>query len=290
VPVLLSGNSVYPRRIYVNTGKTHAIKTEVIEKASAFHLGFYRELVRGNHPWERHLNPVYRWTSKQPPTFFIDTNAISTSQKISGQTIKQVRKVIKTVLPVFSGGRYRRAAIKVRHFAGSTFDDVPDHAIVISFDDTMIPRNALGIAYTSPFIGLPLPGSLNKVRIFVRSQSEYYQSHTSLELVVAHELGHGFGYRHTSFLPSIMALGRGYIWDLFSEYDRFHMRIVYCRPVGNQDLDNDPISGAKVHDWIPKDEVFVDFAEDFTVSPKLRKRLEALPSRTSHLLDEMAVH
>jgi hypothetical protein len=73
----------------------------------------------------------------------------------------------------------------------------------------------------------------------------------SLQHVVAHELGHGFGYRHTGKEESIMnkELHKtfGYLPknQLYCDADATHMRIMYSRPVGNFDIDNDPVPGGK---------------------------------------------
>ena len=67
----------------------------------------------------------------------------------------------------------------------------------------------------------------------------YHASHVVRTVLTAHELGHAFGYWHTSQRPSVMAKDLSYA-GLFSPADELHMRIAYTRPVGNSDIDQDP--------------------------------------------------
>ncbi len=290
VPVTLEGTGIYPRRVDVNARQFGVIKLDAIEKSSDFNLNFYRELARGN--WERQLNPICRWTRRKPPTFYIDTNSSSIrAGKISAKTIRRIKKVIKKVAPIFSGNSYRRLdiSIKVKEFAHGSSDLIPEHSIVISFDDSLAQRGALGITHTLPFIAASEESaSLHKVRIYVVNEENYYKrSGITQEEVAAHELGHGFGFRHSSVLPSIMNHGKS-CGVLFTEHDKLHMKIAYQRPVGNTDIDNDMLPGQQsASGYLPQEEVFVDSWGDFALPEKQRRRLEELPGPTKKILETL---
>ncbi len=180
---------------------------------------------------------------------------------------------------------YHIDPIKVQNFSGSTFADIPDNSIVISFDDSLIDRGILGKTFTSPdFLSQRNIDSLNKVWIFVLSREELYPGEYSLKEVVAHELGHGFGFRHTSILPSIMERNASFGEGLFSKHDKLYMKVMYSRPVGNRDIDMDAVRAEQLQSQIPKIEVFID-KTDSPVPVKIKQRVETLPGRTHKLLE-----
>jgi hypothetical protein len=91
-------------------------------------------------------------------------------------------------------------------------------------------------------------------------------------------MGHGFGFEHTSLLPSVM-LPVGAYGGLYSEADRLHAAIMYSRPAGNTDIDNDPIASSKVVGPISGLHVHIDRRANFPLSSELLEELESLPSK-----------
>ena len=291
-PVVISGHHVCLRTAVVkNTLTTLTVHLDAIEWDSGFNIDFYRELVRGCHPREWNpgypMQPIHRWVSPKPPVIYLDTNRSNTYKKrrISRKTRQRVRAAIRQIVPTLSGGRYRKVRIKQRHFPTQDsyldpdFSKVPDNAIVITFHDSL--KDALGIAITSPFIGIPAISCIHKAWIFMNTQEEIDrmfkkrqtnrkkgEPELSAKHLVAHELGHAFGYRHTTKRGSIMDRGIVETFPLVSEKelcceaDRIHMRLTYSRPVGNFDIDNDPVSIGKTHTQsVPPvgPQVFVDY-------------------------------
>lgn len=285
----VSGDQVYPRRVVVNPANGRVLEVDAIEQQSAFHLDFYRELARGNHPEEKDLLPIHRWTGATPPTFYIDTNANAVYDlAITQETIDRITQVITQIVPVFSGNRYAEAAIHVRSFSEYAFEALPDNSIVISFDDTLFLRDILGIAFTEPDFVSPGSYALQKAWIFVLNQEGFFSlSGVTREAVVAHELGHGFGYRHTSLRPSIMVKAGMYA-GLFSEDDRVHMAVMYRRPAGNLDIDNDPITTGKSVKMIPKHSVFLDYCPRRAFSPGMKQRFQTLQSSSKKLFEKIS--
>jgi len=283
--VVISGESIYPRSAAVNnTTMTRSVKLDVIEISGNFDLNFYRELARG--ALEGNMRPIHRWINPKAPTFYIDTNKSSIDGSITKSTIKKVQDVIQQVLPVFSGNLYQKTRIKIRKFSDDeyTFNAIPDNSVVISFDDKLGERGVLGIALTDPNLLSPTISFINKAWIRVVNHESFYSNNgISREELVTHELGHGFGYRHALKKPSVMS-PRETLNNTFSEHDRLHMAIMYSRPVGNFDIDNDPAPARKALGKPIERQVFIDERATFSLPPKLKKQLASLPDLTHKLL------
>ncbi|PIE32439.1 hypothetical protein CSA56_15640 [candidate division KSB3 bacterium] len=268
--VVISGSNIYTRTQAVNTADGRSVVLDVLEQNSSFDLTFYREIARGNHPLERDLFPTHRWTSSTPPTFYINTNGAAANDGVIDQEdIDTVASVLRQITPVFTNGFYSSINIETAYFSTSMrIDDIPDNSFVISFDDSLIESGAYGLTYTQPDFISPTTSTIQKSLIFIVDDDYYYQSSASperisFEEIIAHESGHGFGFRHTSEpsyggFPSVM-VKTGKFGGTYSEYDRLHMGVVYQRPAGNTDLDNDPVptSSAKLR-TIDRLQVFLD--------------------------------
>jgi hypothetical protein len=281
--VTVSGSTIYTRTAAINTADGRSVLIDAIEKNSAFNLAFYREIARGNHPDEGPIRQTHCWTNTTPPTVYIDTDGSATRDGvIDANQINTVRQVIKQIIPVFTGNFYTSARdIKNKPFSRLDFDlDIPDNSIVISFDDSLILLRAFGLTQTQPDFTSSITSTMNKAIVRVVDQTSFYTSGgIGLDEVTAHEMGHAFGFRHTStILPSVM-IAAGAYGGLFSEADRLHMAIVYKRPAGNRDIDNDPIPGAKMVGEPLGKEIFIDQRANFPLSPEEISALRALPSK-----------
>lgn len=292
--VAISGNAVYARTAAVNTATARSVRLDAIETSSGFNLAFYREIARGNEPTERNIYPTHRWTNSTPLTVYIDTDASATLDGVISQNqIDTVRSVITQIIPVFTGNFYTSVTIKTQPFTRLDFNrDIPDNAFVISFDDSLMSLGAFGITETDPDFVSPAISSINKAIVRLVDQSSFYtRGGITFEEVLAHESGHGFGFRHTSnILPSVM-LRLGAFGGLYSDADRLHMAIVYKRPSGNADIDNDPIPGAKMVGEQIGRQIFIDRRANFPLAPELLARVRALPSKIPReLLEQVSTH
>jgi len=284
--VIVSGDKIYRRTQAVNTAQGRTVRIDAIETASNFNLRFYRELARGNHPKEGDLFQTHRWISTTPPTFYINTNAVSTLDgKIDQKTIDTVTRVLREIVPIYTGGMYSKITVQTANFPNKMgFNDIPNNGFVISFDDTLRQEGAYGLTYTDPDFTSPFTNSISKTAVFLLDSEQFYKAgspaNISFEEIIAHESGHGFGFRHTSEpnmggLPSVM-VKTGEYGGTFSIYDELHMSIIYSRPAGSTDIDNDPISGnAKL--MKATREVFIDERATSGIDNETQRQLAELP-------------
>jgi hypothetical protein len=64
----------------------------------------------------------------------------------------------------------------------------------------------------------------------------------------------------------------------YSYFDQIHMAVAYNRPAGNTDIDNDPVTGAKMIGRFPGRQVSVDDRFNRPLSPELMKKVQSLQS------------
>lgn len=284
--VIISGNALYVRTVVVNTANGRSVSIDAIETNSNFNLKFYREIARGNHPLERDLFPTHRWVNPTPPTFYINTNAqAALDGVIDGKTIDTVGRVLKEVIPVFTGNVYSSIQVETAFFPATLdFSQLPENSFIIAFDDSLKNIGAYGMTYTEPDFISPTTRTINKTVIYLLDNELFYKSgnpaNISFEEIIAHEAGHGMGFRHTSEssfagTPSVM-VKTGEFGGIYSYADALHMPIVYRRPAGNTDVDNDPVPRAKLRGLVSKPQVFVDERAGSAVSPEIQSQLEAL--------------
>lgn len=272
--VVISGNDIYTRIAAVNTVNGRSVVLDAIERNSDFHLGFYRELARVDD--RGYMHPTRRWTNLSPPTFIIDTNASETFDGLIDQgQINIVRQIIQRMVPIWTGNFYSSVQIETRPFSQLDLNlDIPDNAYVITFDDNLIRRGAYGETIYSFTANV-----INKTLIWLVDDMDFYRhGGITFEEIISHEMGHGFGFEHTSLLPSVM-LPVGAYGDLYSKHDRLHASIMYRRPAGNTDIDNDPVSSLKRVAPDSGIHVHIDRRANFPLSPELIERLQSLPNR-----------
>jgi hypothetical protein len=300
--VLLTSSVTYTRTAAVNTGTNSGrwVELDVFE-TSNFDLRFYRELVRGNHPAEDDLFPIRRWTTQ--PTVYIDSNSSSVRDGVIDQTrINTARSVLSTVIPIFTGGSLSVNQIQIQEFPDNlclpsigycSFGNIPDNSIVVSFDDSIMDvyPTGVGVTITTPDFTQYYTRSINKAVVLVVDYATAY-SWISFEETLAHEVGHALGFRHvTDYRVESVMYKNAILGRIYSSADRQYMPIMYNRPTGNSDIDNDAVSGTKIVGSPPEVEVHVDQRGNYVLSPEVIDELQALPGRIpydrlqSHIAD-----
>jgi hypothetical protein len=136
-----------------------------------------------------------------------------------------VASAITAVLPLLTNGRWAGSQVE----SGATPPpDLTAGTVVVRWDPVEIARTAGAASGITRGVGG------NASVVVLRSIEETG--------VIYHELGHVLGLYHPlgGHRPSHM-LGSGTAAPpFFTEWDVFHSRVLYSRPPGNTDVDNDP--------------------------------------------------
>ncbi len=210
------------RRSFVGASSVEP-DVDVIETDSLWNLDFYRELVRDGAGGGS-LKPLNPWTVE--PRFYVDLRPETGSgRRDSGRLRWRRRAAIAEVLPLLTNGRWSGSVVE----SGSDPPaDLTSGTVVVRWDPIEIARSAGAASGITRGVGG------NASVVVLRSIEETG--------VIYHELGHVLGLYHPlgGHRPSHM-LGSGTPTPpFFTEWDVFHSRVLYARPPGNTDVDNDP--------------------------------------------------
>jgi Astacin (Peptidase family M12A) len=222
IPVTITASGHVTRRSFL--GSTAASPTlDVIETDSLWNLEFYRELARDGAGGGS-LKPLNPWTAE--PRFYVDLRPETGSGRaIPESSVSTVLTAITDLLPLLTSDRLMGSEVE----SGSEPPaDLTPGTVVIRWDPVEIARTAGAASGITRGVGG------NASVVVLRSIEETG--------VIYHELGHVLGLYHPlgGRRPSHM-LGSGTSTPpFFTEWDVFHARVLYARPPGNTDVDNDP--------------------------------------------------
>ena len=222
IPVTVTASRHVTRRSFLGSASL-APTLDVIETDSLWNLDFYRELVRDGAGGGslKALNP---WTLE--PRFYVDLRPETGSGRaIPGGSVATVVSAIAEVLPLLTSGRLSGSDLESGNEPPA---DLTPGTVVVRWDPIEIARTAGAASGITRGVGG------NASVVVLRSIEETG--------VIYHELGHVLGLYHPlgGHRPSHM-LGSGIATPpFFTEWDVFHARVLYARPPGNTDVDNDP--------------------------------------------------
>jgi hypothetical protein len=230
IPVAVTAGGHVTRKSFVGSTSSSPL-LDVIETGSLWNLDFYRELAR-NGAGGGKLELLNPWTIE--PSFYIDRSPESGSARaIPDSAVRVVVDAIGAVLPLLTRGELTGDRIET----GTTppADKTPG-TVVIRWDPVEIAHSA-GAAS-----GITLGVGGNASVVVLRSIEETG--------VIYHELGHVLGLYHPlgGIRPSHMFGSGRSTPPYFTDWDVFHANVLYSRPPGNSDVDNDPsgfLAGAK---------------------------------------------
>ena len=222
VRVELSGGGVVTRNTSFRVAGPDPV-FDLIEASGLWNLDFYRELCRDSAGGGS-LKPLS--TVTREPRFYIDRRPeAGLNRPIPDSAVDTVREAIVTVLPLLTRGKLVGSQIEVG------VDPPPDRTpgtVVIRWNPVEVSQvagAASGIAYN-------VGGDWNAVVLRNVDSTES----------IFHEVGHVLGLYHPlgSIRPSYM-IGSGVApRPHFTQWDVHHANILYARPPGNTDQDNDP--------------------------------------------------
>lgn len=182
-----------------------------------FDLAFYRQLVRDDldkHPGA----PFPLYVLPSAPLFFIEVDG---AKGFSRQLAARLEAVARRVVPQLTGGRFQ----VTRWETGPTPRPRQQGWVVIERKDA---TGACGSAYIGALDGY--------IELGIGTGCD------SIESVLAHELGHAFGFFHVSRPGSMMFPQEHHssATDAPTDIERHHMALAYARRRGNRDIDVDP--------------------------------------------------
>ena len=222
IPVTVTASGHVTRRSFLGSSALGPT-LDVIETDSLWHLDFYRELARDG-AGGGNLKPLNPWTVE--PRFYLDLRPETGSGRaIPEDSVSTVVSAIGEVLPLLTSGRLSGSEVA----SGSEPPaDLTPGTVVVRWDPVEIARTAGAASGITRGVGG------NASVVVLRSIEETG--------VIYHELGHVLGLYHPlgGRRPSHM-LGSGTSTPpFFTDWDVFHARVLYARPPGNTDVDNDP--------------------------------------------------
>jgi hypothetical protein len=222
IPVTVTASGHVTRRSFLGSSAT-APTLDVVETDSLWNLDFYRELARDG-AGGGNLKPLNPWTVE--PRFYLDLRPETGSgRSIPEGSVSTVVSAIAEVLPLLTSGRLSGSEVASGNEPPA---DLTPGTVVIRWDPVEIARTAGAASGITRGVGG------NASVVVLRSIEETG--------VIYHELGHVLGLYHPlgGYRPSHM-LGSGTSTPpFFTDWDVLHARVLYARPPGNTDVDNDP--------------------------------------------------
>lgn len=224
--LLVSGPGLLSHGGYVRGGSSRSVDLDAIRLDGSFDATFYRQFAHNGLEAPAALQPIRHWT--EAPKIYIQT-IDDAGHPVEPRTLTATVNALTGAIGPFVGGRFGFAAIE----QGAASKTEAGWITVRWFVDTAVTycgRAAVGAN----------PGSI-ELYYKIPSCSCEGVSQTG-QSVVRHELGHALGYWHTDN-PTDLMYKTGPVCDRQpSARERAHAGIVYSRPIGNVDPDNDPSS------------------------------------------------
>jgi len=181
-----------------------------------FDLAFYRQLARDD--FQRNsgaMQPL--WVLDRVPSFYLEVEG---AKGVSAQVGQRLEEVARRTVPSLTGGRFQ----VTRWETGPTPRAPQPGWIVIERAD--LGREVCGRATVGAVAG----------QIWLHTDNV-----CNLDGVLAHEIGHAFGFFHVNMVGALMypQARRSNIADAPIERERVHASFAYARPRGSRDIDVD---------------------------------------------------
>jgi hypothetical protein len=212
------------------------VALDLIGTALPFSLDFYRQFARDGFdaPSAATVMPITRWTTA--PSFYVRTVTEDTGEPVSSAVLEGVHRVLVNGVPELTGGQFSAAAYES---GAAPRPPAPGWIAVLFYHsfplfgvgEAVVGRNPglISVSYDSSTDSLPgykAPGSPDCGSAAVE--------------IVEHELVHAMGFYHTDNTADDFHTGPGCPGSGRPARVVYHAAVMYTRPPGNTDPDNDP--------------------------------------------------
>ncbi len=218
------------------TEKPSDLTIQLIPSSDPFDLTFFRAFARGSQ--DGPLQPTFNWSVN--PSFYLRTVTADSGQPLPVATLDAIEALFRRAVPELSGGLLRVESVA----RGSAIPIPRQGSVSVQFYAGLIDAdpNRGGDATVGGNQGrmrLRYDPALDDGVVNQRRQCESFSV-----LMADHEIVHIMGYYHTDTTYIDFDSGTGCPGAGRPARVRYHASVMYARPPGNTDIDNDPPSFA----------------------------------------------
>ena len=201
---------------------------DAVKDAQPFSLPFYREFARnGNEGFQ--FEATRRWTV--PPNFYFNVITVGSGLRVPDETIARITDIFRKSVRELSRGKLEIGAVETGTIAREAQDgwvNVTFYAQMAGFGSASVGGNSgvMSLRYDPLTVSTPLTNP--------------YHCESVVVSVADHEITHTMGFWHTTNVIVDTFSGEGCPGEGRPAHVLYHAGLVYDRPPGNRDLDNDP--------------------------------------------------
>jgi hypothetical protein len=204
------------------------VVVDAIRDVAPFSLLFYREWARNGLEGFQ-FEATRRWTVA--PSFYFNLITVGSGLRVTDETIAKISDIFRRSVRELSHGKFEVAAIETGvtpRDAQEGWVNVTFYAQMAGFGSASVGGNTgvMSLRYDPNTVSTPFTNPYNCV--------------SSVVAVADHEITHTMGFWHTTNVMVDSFSGEGCPGDGRPPQAVYHAGIVYDRPGGNRDLDNDP--------------------------------------------------
>jgi hypothetical protein len=201
---------------------------DAVKDAAPFSLSFYREFARNNLEGFQ-FEATRRWTVG--PSFYFNLTTVGSGLRVPDATIARISDLFRKAVRELSRGKLEVSAIESGLTARDPLDgwvNVTFYSQMAGFGSATVGGNSgtMSLRYDPNTVSSPLTNPYNCESVIVS--------------IADHEITHTMGFWHTSNVIQDTFSGEGCPGEGRPAHVLYHAGLVYDRPPGNRDLDNDP--------------------------------------------------
>jgi hypothetical protein len=223
LPFTIAGAGLLTHTAIVTLGSTRTVNADAIAQDGTFDLAYYRQLARDGFDHPGALVAIRRLT--HAPRIYMRT-IDDAGHPVDPKMLAVVSAAFLEVAPIWSGGRFGIAGID----QGTETREGVSGFVTVRW-----------LAVSTPTMcGLSDVGVDGGLISLNAPEPQCQCAGSFAPRVAKHELGHAFGMEHTGFPEDVMFSSPQTCDASPSARERYHANIIYARPIGNTDPDNDP--------------------------------------------------